>query len=84
MGSLINHLQRLPLLFPDPPWHNPDTPNLSWSHVRQKAKRRTLLENSTFLGVMLIRSAPCLAPYDGSRGMNVTELCHLTDRVRDL
>jgi hypothetical protein len=33
-GLLVNHLQRLRPLSPGPPWHNPGTPNLSWSHSR--------------------------------------------------
>src|SRR5271157_5113557 len=31
-GLSINHLQRLPPLFPGTPRHNPGTLNLSWSH----------------------------------------------------
>ena len=46
MGLVINHLHRLPPLFPGAPRHNPGTPNLSWSHFWHKANEtRDLVED---------------------------------------
>jgi hypothetical protein len=46
-GLLINHLQRSPTPFPGTPRHNPGTPNLSWSRLRNRANEtRDLVDDA--------------------------------------